>query len=245
MIPDLPTPHEISGTSKSGVHWRVLGNVQPTLVVDVDSRHSVISDAGGMSWMTPTVDMSTNMPGGLLSGLARVFSGGTMFLLSFTTSSAGHIAFAADFPGKIIPIELGEGETMLMHKHAFVCAESSVKLETAFTRRFGAGLVGGDGFVLQKVTGPGMVWAQLDGDGVEYSLKPGETMLVEPGHVALLESNVSFDIQSVKGISNILFSGEALFFAKVSGPGRVWLNSMTVRSVAHRIGEYLPRASSS
>ncbi len=242
MIPDLPTPHEVSGTSNSGAHWRIMGSVQPTLVVDVDARHALISDAGGMSWMTPTIEMTTNMPGGLFSGLARALSGGTMMLLNFKTQSTGHIAFAADFPGKIIPIELGDGETVTMHKHAFVCAESTAQLETAFTRRFGAGLLGGDGFVLQKVTGPGMVWAQLDGDGVEYNLKQNESMLVEPGHVAMFESGVAFDIQSVKGITNMLFSGESLFFAKLSGPGRVWLNSMTVRSVAHRIGEYLPRS---
>lgn len=241
MIPDLPTPAHVDGVSRSGLRYRIIGTVQPTLIVDLDPAHALISDAGGMSWMTANVQMETNMPGGLLSGLARAFSGGTVFLLGFKAPSPGQIAFSADFPGKLIPVELGPNEQVLMHKHAFVCAESTVNLEVAFTRRFGAGLVGGDGFVLQKLSGPGLAVAQLDGDGVEYRLQPGETLLVEPGHVAMFESTVDFSVQMVRGITNLLFSGEAAFFAQLTGPGRVWLNSMTVSKVAHRIGEHLPR----
>ncbi len=225
--------------------YRIFGTVQPTLIVDVDSRHSMLSDAGGMSWMSASVDMNTSMTGGggtggLLAGLARMVGGGTLFMITFTTRSEGQIAFAADFPGKIVPMELDPGESIIMHKHAFLAAELSVTLAVTFTRRFGAGLVGGDGFVLQKVTGPGMAFAELDGDAIEYHLQPGETLLVEPGHLAMFEPSVAFDVQLMKGIRNLIFSGEALFFARLQGPGRVWLNSMTVSKVAHRIGEYLP-----
>ncbi|WP_407542239.1 AIM24 family protein (plasmid) [Deinococcus radiomollis] len=240
MIPDLPTPAEVSGTSKSGLMYRIIGTVQPTLVADLDARHALISDAGGMSWMTASIDMDTNVPGGLMAGLSRAFSGGTIFLLNFKTQTRGQVAFSADFPGKIVPMELAEGESIVMHKHAFVCAEASVTLSVTFTRKFGAGLVGGDGFVLQKITGPGVAFAELDGDAVEYHLKAGETMLVEPGHVAMFEPSVTFDVQAAKGIRNLLFSGEALFFARLKGPGRIWLNSMGVSKLAHRIGEYLP-----
>lgn len=241
MIPDLPNPAEISGEARSGLRYRLFGTIQPTLIVDIDTRHGVLSDAGGMSWMSASVDMQTGSPGGLLSGLARMVGGGTLFMVNFSTWSEGQIAFAADFPGKIVPLELAAGESVIMHKHAFLAAEASVTFAVTFTRRFGAGLVGGDGFVLQSVTGPGLAFAELDGDAIEYSLQAGEVLLVEPGHVAMFDPSVGFDVQMMKGIRNIIFSGEALFFAKMTGPGRVWLNSMSASKVAHRIGEYLPK----
>lgn len=243
MIPDLPTPPEKDGTAASGLKYRLLGQVQPTVILDLDARHSVYSDAGGMSWMTQTVEMSSNMQGGLLGGLARALGGGTAFLLTFQTRSVGQVAFCADFPGKIVPMELAAGESITMHKHAFVCAESSVGLAVTFTRRFGAGLVGGDGFVLQTLTGPGLAFAEMDGDAVEYRLAAGETLLVEPGHIAMFEPSVDFGVELMKGFRNMLFSGESLFFARLRGPGRVWLNSMTVSKLAHRVGEYLPSKS--
>ncbi|ULH17097.1 TIGR00266 family protein (plasmid) [Deinococcus sp. KNUC1210] len=244
MIPELPNPAEVNGTARSGMTYRIFGTVQPTLIVDVDSRHNMISDAGGMSWMSASVEMTTGAPGGLLAGLARMVSGGTLFMITFNTRTEGQIAFAADFPGKIVPMELDAGESIIMHKHAFLASEASVQLAVTFTRRFGAGLVGGDGFVLQKVTGPGMAFAELDGDAIEYNLQVGETLLVEPGHLAMFDPSVNFDIQMMKGIRNLIFSGEALFFARLQGPGRVWLNSMTASKVAHRIGEYLPSSGS-
>ncbi len=248
MIPDLPNPAEIDGEAKSGMNYRIFGTIQPTLIVDISSRHGMFSDAGGMSWMSATVEMNTSLNGGgggggLLSGLARMVGGGTLFLVNFTTRSEGQIAFATDFPGKIVPLDLAPGESIIMHKHAFLAAEAGVTLAVTFTRRFGAGLVGGDGFVLQSVTGPGMAFAELDGDAIEYHLNAGETLLVEPGHVAMFEQSVTFDVQMMKGLRNIIFSGEALFFARLSGPGRVWLNSMSASKVAHRIGEYLPKGS--
>lgn len=210
------------------------------MILDLDSRHGVFTDGGGLSWMTPTIDMSANMQGGLLSGLARALSGATAFLIQLNTGSAGQAAFCADFPGKIVPLQLDANESIITHKHAFVCAESSVDLAITFTRRFGAGLVGGDGFVLQKLTGPGMAFVEMDGDAIEYHLNAGESMLIEPGHVAMFDPSVEFTIEMMRGIRNLLFSGESLFFAKLTGPGRVWLNSMTVSKVAHRVGEYLP-----
>ncbi|WP_309572891.1 AIM24 family protein [Deinococcus sp.] len=240
MIPDLPTPPEEDGTARSGLRYRIIGKVQPTVLLDLDARHGVFTDAGGLSWMTPTISMTTNMQGGLLGGLSRAFSGGTVFLIHLNTTSRGQAAFCADFPGKIVPLELDAGESIITHKQAFLCAESTVELAVTFTRRLGAGLVGGDGFVLQKLTGPGLAFVEMDGDAIEYRLNPGETMLVEPGHVAMFDPSVEFSIEMMKGIRNLLFSGESLFFAKLTGPGRVWLNSMTVSKVAHRVGEYLP-----
>ena len=240
-IPDLPTLPEVSGVSNSGLRYHILGTIQPTLAVDLAQGQRIYSDTGAMSWMSATVQMNTNTGGGLGSMFKRAVSGATAFILDFTTEGGpGQVAFSADFPGKILPIELDPGQSVVMHKHAFLCAEKSVALDIAFTRRIGAGLLGGEGFVLQKLTGPGIVFAELDGDAVEYHLAPGQVMRIEPGHVAMFESNVTFDITMVKGITNMLLGGEGLFLATLTGPGRIWLHSLTVSKIAHRIAEYLP-----
>jgi uncharacterized protein (AIM24 family) len=127
-----------------------------------------------------------------------------------------------------------------MHKHAFMCAEKSVTLDISFTKKFGVGLVGGEGFILQKVTGPGLAFAELDGDPVEYRLKADETMKVEPGHIAMFEPSVTFDITRIKGIKNMIFGGEGIFLGELKGPGRIWLHSMAVSHLAQRVGEFLP-----
>jgi uncharacterized protein (TIGR00266 family) len=244
-IPDLPTVPETTGDSQSGLHYHILGTIQPTLAVDLTPGQRIYSDTGAMSWMTATVQMNTSSGGGLGSMFKRAVSGATAFILDFTVSGGpGQVAFSSDFPGKIVPIELDAGQSVIMHKHAFLCAEKSATLDVAFTRRLGAGLVGGEGFVLQKLTGPGMVFAELDGDAIEYHLAAGQVMSVEPGHVAMFEASVTFDITMVKGITNMLFGGEGLFLATLTGPGRIWLHSMTVSKIAHRVGEYLPSRSS-
>jgi uncharacterized protein (AIM24 family) len=154
------------------------------------------------------------------------------------------VAFTTDFPGKILPLELEAGKSIIMHRHAFLCAEKSVTLDIFFTRRLGVGLFAGEGFILQRLTGPGVAFAELDGDAIEYHLKPGEIMKVEPGHVAMFEGSVAFDVQMIKGMTNILLGGEGLFLATLKGPGRIWLHSMTVSKMAHRLVEYLPKPSS-
>jgi uncharacterized protein (TIGR00266 family) len=240
-IPDLPTIPEASGQTKSGIKYHILGTIQQTLAVELQPNQVVFSDAGGMSWMTTTVNMSTKAGGGLGGMLKRAVSGATVFIIDFSATGApGQAAFSTDFPGKVLPIELDTGQSIIMHKHAFLCAEKSITLDVFFTRKLGAGFFGGEGFILQKLTGPGMAFAELDGDAVEYNLKPGEVMKVEPGHVAMFEGSVAFDIQMVKGIANILAGGEGLFLATLTGPGRIWLHSMTVSKMAHRLMEYMP-----
>jgi len=244
-IPDLPTIPEVSGQTKSGIKYHILGTVQQTLAVELQPNQVVFSDAGGMSWMTTTVNMSTKAGGGLGGMLKRAVSGATVFIIDFSATGApGQAAFSTDFPGKVLPVELDAGQSIIMHKHAFLCAEKSVMLDIFFTRKLGAGLFGGEGFILQKLTGPGMAFAELDGDAVEYHLQAGEVMKVEPGHVAMFESTVSFDIEMIKGMANILLGGEGLFLAKLTGPGRIWLHSMTVSKMAHRLMEYMPAKSS-
>lgn len=240
-VPDLATTPDVTGQSKSGLKYRIHGSVQQTVIIDLAPGQTVFSDAGGMSWMSGTVEMNTHTGGGLGGMMKRAFSGATLFVIDFTSPRGpGQIAFASDFPGKIIPFELGPGESMTMHKHSFVCAEKSVTLDITFTQKFGAGLVGGEGFILQKVTGPGMVFAELDGDAVQYRLGPGELMKIEPGHIAMFDPTVSFSVTRIKGITNMLFGGEGIFLGTLTGPGRIWLHSMTVHQMAHRIGEALP-----
>ncbi len=243
-IPDLPTIPEISSQTKGGIKYHILGTVQQTLAVELQPNQVVYSDAGGMSWMTTSVNMSTKASGGLGGMLKRAVSGASAFIVDFSaTGTPGQAAFSTDFPGKVLPIELDAGQSVIMHKHAFLCAEKSVALDVFFTRKLGAGFFGGEGFILQKLTGPGTVFAELDGDAVEYHLKPGEVMKVEPGHVAMFEASVSFDIQMIKGIANILAGGEGVFLATLTGPGRIWLHSMTVSKMAHRLMEYMPAKS--
>ena len=240
-IPDLATTADVAGQSRAGLRYRIHGTVQQTVIIDLQPGQTVFSDAGGMSWMSGWVEMNTHTGGGLGGMMKRAFSGATLFVIDFTSPrGAGQVAFAADFPGKIVAFDLDPGESMVMHKHSFVAAEKTVQLDITFTRKLGAGLVGGEGFILQKVTGPGMVFVELDGDAIEYRLQPNETMKIEPGHIAMFEPSVSFDIAMVKGIKNMLFGGEGIFLGTLTGPGRIWLHSMTVHKMAHRIGESLP-----
>ena len=249
-IPDLPTPPETSGKSRAGLQYHILGTVQQTVAVNVQPNQAIFSDAGAMSWMTASMQMKTNTGGGALGGLGgmlkRAVSGATAFIIDYAaTGEAGQVAFAADFPGKILPFELDQAQSVIMQRHAFICAEKSVGLDVFFTRKLGVGLFGGEGFILQKLTGPGMVFAELDGDAIEYRLEPGQVMKVEPGYVAMFESSVSFDIEMIKGLKNMLFGGEGIFLAKMTGPGRIWLHTLSASKMAHRVVEYIPSNSNS
>jgi uncharacterized protein (TIGR00266 family) len=244
-IPDLPTIPEVSAQSKSGMKYHIMGTVQQTLALDLQSNQTIYSDTGALSWMTATVTMNTTSGGGLGGMFKRAVSGATAFIIDFAASGGpGQVAFTTDFPGKILPVELEAGQSVIMHKHAFLCAEKSVTLDVFFTRKLGAGLFGGEGFILQKLTGPGITFAELDGDAVEYHLQPNQVMKVEPGHVAMFESTVTFDIEMVKGMTNILLGGAGVFLATLKGPGRIWLHSMTESKMAQRLAQYMPAKSS-
>ena len=185
--------------------------------------------------------MDTHTGGGLFAGLKRSFGGGSFFVTDFTANGAGHVAFAPRFPGTIVAAQLQAGQSLICRKETFLVAQKSVTLELAWQKRLGAGFFGGDGFILQKVTGPGIVWLDLSGEVVERDLAPGERLLVHAGHVGVFEPSVSFDIQMVSGFKNILFGGEGLFLATLTGPGHVWLQSMPIINLAEEIGRYLPR----
>ncbi len=245
-VGDIPPLPDVAGQSQAGLKYQLLGTVQQTLSVQMQPGQVIFSDAGAMSWMTSSIQMKTNTGGGLGGMFKRMASGASAFIIDFEAAgNSGQVAFTADFPGKILPFELAANQSLIMHKHAFMCAEKSVQLDMFFTRKLGVGFFGGEGFVLQKLTGPGMVFGELDGDAVEYHLQPGEEMKVEPGYVAMFESTVSFDIEHIKGIANMFAGGEGVFLARMTGPGRIWLHSLSPSKVAHRLMEFLPPPSNS
>jgi uncharacterized protein (TIGR00266 family) len=204
----------------------------------------MFTESGGMCWMSENMVMSTNMDGGLLKGLGRAFSGESMFIASYRADGGpGMIAYSSSFPGTILPVELAAGQSVICQKHAFLAAQRSVTLTAHFQKKLGAGLVGGEGFILQRITGPGLAFVEIDGSVVEYNLAPGQRMIVGTGHVAMMDPSVAFDITTVKGFKNVLFGGEGLFLTTLTGPGRVYLQSMPIENVAKSIIPYIPHSS--
>jgi uncharacterized protein (TIGR00266 family) len=190
--------------------------------------------------MNEAIRMDTHTGGGLLAGLKRAFSGGGLFITEFTADGEGHVAFAPRFPGQIMAVPLAAGQSLVCRKETFLCAEKSVTLDIFFQRKLGAGFFAGEGFILQKVSGPGTVFLDLSGEVVEKTLAPGEKLLVHAGHIGMQEPSIEVDIKMLRGFRNVLFGGEGLFLATLTGPGRIWLQSMPILNLAEEIGRYLP-----
>jgi uncharacterized protein (TIGR00266 family) len=224
------------------MEFQLSGTVMQTVAIELAAGETIYSQTNAMAWMSDTIAMDTHTGGGLFAGIKRSLSGGSLFITDFTARAPGHISFAPRFPGTILARRLAAGESLICRKETFLCAEKSVALEIAWQQRIGAGIFGGEGFILQKVTGPGTVWLDLSGEVVERTLAPGERLLVHAGHVGIQESSVQFDIQIVPGFRNILFGGEGLFLATLTGPGKVWMQSMPIMNLAEEIGRYLPQA---
>lgn len=225
------------------MQYQVSGTIMQTVSIDLSPGEIVYSQTNSMCWMNDQIEMDTNTGGGFLSGLMRSFTGGSFFITDFKSLGNGHVAFAPRFPGTIIPVNLGQGQSLICRKETFLCAEKSVTLELAWQKRLGAGLFGGDGFILQKVTGPGTVFLDLSGEVIEKDLAPGERLLVHAGHVGVFDPSISFDIQMVRGFKNIIFGGEGMFLASLTGPGHVALQSMPIMNLAEEILQYLPAGS--
>lgn len=224
------------------VQYRIEGTTLPVLTVTLQPGERVYSSSGGMSWMTQHVEMETNTGGGLGKMFKRALSGESLFIVDyFVNGGTGEVAFAAEFPGKIVDLNLAPGNQIIVQKDAFLCAEKSVDMDMHFRKRLGAGLFGGEGFILQKLTGPGLAFVNFDGEIVERTLAPGETLRVDTGHVAMFEPAVDFDIQMVRGFKNILLGGEGLFLATLRGPGKVWLQTMPMSKLAAKIAQFMPQ----
>lgn len=223
------------------VRYEIHGTLLQSVDVYLTAGEAVYTESGGMAWMRGDVEMKTDTKGGLMAGLGRSLTGESLFMTTYTCRSGeGVVVFTPEAPGKVLDFQLAAGQSLICQKDAFMCAQSSVKLEMHFRKKLGAGLFGGEGFVLQKVTGPGTVFLEIPGEVREYTLAAGEMMRVDPGHIALFEPTVSYDITTVKGLVNVLFSGEGLFLAKMTGPGKVWLQSLPLSNLAHKLARYLP-----
>lgn len=227
------------------MRYAISGTVLQSLEVELSQGESIFTESGGMSWMTDGIEMETNTKGGLMSGLGRALAGESLFMTTYSCSTpTAMVTFTPEAPGKVLPIQLAPNQMIIAQKDSFMCAQSSVKMEIHFRKKLGTGLFGGEGFILQKLTGPGIVFLEIPGEIKEYNLAAGQRLKVDPGHIAAFDPSINYEITSVKGIKNIIFSGEGLFLASLTGPGRVWLQTMPISNLAQAIMKYIPTKSS-
>ena len=206
------------------MRYEIHGTTMQTVSIDLAPGDTIFSQTATMAWMSDNIAMNTHTGGGLMAGLKRAISGGGLFITEFAAQGAGHVAFAPRFPGQIVAMELAAGQSIICRKETFLCAQSSVTLDIFFQQRLGAGFFAGEGFILQRVTGPGTVFLDLSGEVVEKSLLPGERLLVHAGHIGMQDPSIQVSIQMLRGFRNILFGGEGLFLATLTGPeGRVFV----------------------
>ena len=223
------------------MEYEIRGTVMPQVEVRLLEGESVYTEKGGMAWMDDEIEMDTNVRGGLGGAMKRMFSKESIFVTSYRcTAAAAKVSFTSSTPGVIVPVELSDGEQVIAQKGAFLVAADSVELSIHFQKRMRAAFFGGEGFVLQKLTGPGLALFEIGGEVVEYPLEDGQKMKVDPGHVALFEPSVDFSIERIKGITNIFLGGEGLFLATLTGPGRIWLQTMPLPAMAAAIFQLLP-----
>lgn len=223
------------------MQYDISGTIMQTLAIGLSPGESVFAQTHGMAWMTDAIEMDTHTGGGIFAGVKRALGGGSFFITDYSAPrQKGEVAFAPRFPGQILAMKLNPGQSLVCRKESFLCAERGVTLEIAFQQRLGAGFFAGEGFILQKVTGPGTVFIDLSGELIEKTLAPGERLRVHAGHIGMQETTVSTDIQLVRGFRNMIFGGEGLFLATLTGPGKIWLQSMPVMNLAEEIARYLP-----
>lgn len=220
--------------------YEIKGGAFPVVVCYLNRGEQMITEKGSMVWQTTNFRMDTT-GGGLGKMFSKAFSGESMFQNIYTAeANDAMIAFGSSFPGKVLPLEITGGREFILQKRAFLASTAGVKLDIHFSRKLGAGLFGGEGFIMQKLSGNGIAFAEIDGDLVEYDLAPGQQLLVDTGNVAGFETSVNMEIRQVPGLKNKLLGGEGLFNTLLTGPGKVWLQTMPISSVAGAIGEFIP-----
>lgn len=221
--------------------YTILGEPLPAVICNVEAGETLITEGGAMSWMSPNMRMQTTSGGGLGKMFGRMLSGDTLFLNRYTAQGGpGEIAFASCFPGSIRDLKIVPGEDVIVQKSAFLAAEEGVELSVFFQKKFGAGLFGGEGFIMQRLSGRGTAFVEIDGYAVEYRLEKGQSMIVDTGYLAMMDATCSMEIVSVPGVKNALFGGEGIFNTVVKGPGRIILQTMPVNKVAGSILPYIP-----
>ena len=221
------------------MNYEIKGNVVPAVEVSLSRGESVFTQSGGMFYQTEGIKMDTNTRGGLFKGIGRMFAGESMFMATYTATQDAKVAFASTVPGSIIPVDVSEGR-FTIQKGAFLAAESSIELRTTFNKKLGTGFFGGEGFILQELSGRGIAFLEVDGDAIEMNLAPGEVLKVDTGNLVGFEDSVRYEVESVKGLGNILFGGEGLFLTRLTGPGKVILQTMNMNEFALRVGSYIP-----
>jgi uncharacterized protein (AIM24 family) len=222
----------------------IKGTTMPILETKLDPGDVLVSTHGELAWMTPSIQMSQTAStgggaGGFMQGLKRVVGGGGLFLTRY--QGPGMITFAARMPGHIMPVDIDPGHAYLVHRHGWMCGTADITPSVGLQQSFRGGLYGGDGFLLQKLEGSGRAWIELAGEVTTYDLPPGQTILVHPGHVGMFQGSVSFQITRMRGISNALSGGDGFHLVALTGPGRIWLQSLPLVQLAHSLSPYLGR----
>jgi uncharacterized protein (TIGR00266 family) len=225
---------------------RITGTTLPVLEIGLEQGDKIVSEPGQFSWMSPNVNLQTSAMAGGAKGffgvLGRALAGGGLFLNEYqTTGGRGMVAFAAKVPGSIMEVQVQPGRSYLIHRHGFLCGTEGLELSIGFQRSLGAGIFGGEGMVLQKLGGTASAWVELGGEVVTYDLAPGESLNVHPGHIGMFEESVNFDITMIPGLKNALFGGDGLFIARLTGPGKIWLQTLTMPNLAHALIPYMGR----
>ena len=219
--------------------YEIKGGAFPVVVCELTDGERMITEKGSMVWMTPNMEMDTT-GGGIGKMFGRAFSGESMFQNIYTARGAGMITFGSSFPGKILPLQIAPGREMIVQKNAFLASEAGVELSIHFNKKLGAGFFGGEGFIMQRLSGSGMAFIEIDGELVEYDLAPGQKMVIDTGNVAGFEPTVDIQIQQVPGLKNKLLGGEGLFNTTLTGPGKIWLQTMPISNVAMAIRPFIP-----
>ena len=221
------------------MQYELKGGAFPVVVCRLSSGESMITEKGSMVWMTPNMEMTTTGGGGIGKMLSKALTGESMFQNIYTARGEGMITFGSSFPGQILPLEVTPGKSFILQKSAFLASEAGVQLSMHVNQKLGAGFFGGEGFIMQKLTGNGIAFAEVDGELVEYTLAPGEQLVVDTGYVMGFELSVSMNIQQVKGLKNMVLGGEGLFNTVLTGPGKIWLQTMPISGVAAAIQPFL------
>ena len=220
--------------------YEIEGGNLPVVICYPEENQTIRTESGAMSWMSPNMEMDTNTGGGIKKMLGRMFSGESLFLNEYTARGGdGMIAFASSFPGSIIPYEVTPGNGIIVQKHGFLAMESGLELSVYLQRKLGKGFFGGEGFIMQKIEGNGLVFLEIDGYCKEYNLEAGQSIVVDTGYLAAMSESCTMDIETVKGAKNIFLGGEGLFHTRIQGPGKVYIQSMPVINTAQRLTPYI------
>jgi len=222
------------------MEFEIKGTPFPVVVCYLNKGESMLSDSGAMAWMDPCMEMDTTSNGGIGKAFGRMFSGETMFLNRYKALENGKIAFASSFPGEIRHIDVGPGKEIVVQKSSFLASEEGVERTTFFAKKFSAGIFGGEGFIMSKFSGHGSLFVEIDGSLAEYELAPGQQIVVDSGYLAMMDATCQMEVKTVSGLKNKMFGGEGLFNTVITGPGKVYLQTMPISAIAGSIMGFLP-----